>query len=44
LLCKIVEYLPHKQPFTLRSKSALFFQVLLSRRPKLARRLGLDAL
>jgi hypothetical protein len=43
LLCKIVEYLPHKQPFTLRSKAALFFQFLLSRRPKLARRLGLDA-
>jgi len=43
LLSKIVEYLPHKQPFTLRSKSALFFQFLLSCCPKLARRLGLDA-
>jgi hypothetical protein len=43
LLSKIVEYLPHKQPFTLRPKSVLFFQFLLGRRSELARRLGLDS-
>jgi hypothetical protein len=43
LLSKIIEDLPYEQPFTLGSKSALFFQFLLSRRPKLARCLGLDA-
>ena len=42
LLSKIVKYLPHKQPFTPRSKSTLFFQFSLRRRSELARRLGLD--
>ena len=42
LLSKIVKYLPHKQPFTLRSKSTLFFQFSLGLRSELARRLGLD--
>ena len=32
----------HKQPFTLRSKSTLFFQFSLGRRSELASRLGLD--
>jgi hypothetical protein len=43
VLSQIVEDLPNVQSFAPRSKSALFFQSLLSRRSELARRLGLDA-
>ena len=42
-LNQIVEDLPNFQSFEPRSQSAIFFQSLLSRRPELARRLGLDA-
>jgi hypothetical protein len=43
LLSQIVEDLPNVQSFEPRSKSAFFFKSLLSRRPELSRRLGLDA-
>jgi len=43
VLDQFIEDLPHVQPFAPRSKSALFFEPLLSRCPEFARRLALDA-